>query len=232
MSGSNVELSNGTTLPSDAVVFATGWVQSPPFFEPSLAMELGIPAPLQSQDASTEKYWQGVTNQAEKDLLTTYPILETAPDFYKKELTKTSFRLYRHIVPHSLVHNRNRSIIFLGMLSNLQFPIYAEVASLWGVAWMEGLLDDKTLPTSKEQIDYDIAKFNAWSALRYSSRGRVGMVAGGEIQDIIDLLMVDMGLEPHRKKYWLSDRFVTYRSQDYKGITQEFLDKARKVPSS
>ena len=67
------------------------------------------------------------------------------------------------------------------MLSNLAFPSYIEVASLFGIAWLECLLPDTTILELKD-MDYEIAKFNAWSALRYLSRRRTRMVAGGEIQ--------------------------------------------------
>jgi hypothetical protein len=56
MSESNITLSNGEILPSDAVVFATGWDYKSDIFEPSVAIELGISAPLQYQDATTAAY--------------------------------------------------------------------------------------------------------------------------------------------------------------------------------
>lgn len=93
---------------------------------------------------------------------------------------------------------------------------------------MEGLLDEQTLPTSTAEMDYGIVKFNSWSALRYLSRGRRLMVAGGEIQDIIDLLMRDLDLEVHRKKGWLSDNFAPYCPQDYRGVVQDMLANAGK----
>lgn len=90
---------------------------------------------------------------------------------------------------------------------------------------MEGLHDDSAVPSSKEQIDYKVAEFNSWSAQRYLSRGRTRLVAGGEVQDIIDMLIKDLGLPVHRRRSWIKDTFVPYRSRDYKGIVQDVLKK-------
>jgi len=64
--GSTIILSNGTELTSDAAVFATGWEYSTSIFDPALALELGIPAPLKSEDASSASYWQDLSTIAEK----------------------------------------------------------------------------------------------------------------------------------------------------------------------
>jgi dimethylaniline monooxygenase (N-oxide forming) len=227
MSGTSVVLDNGETLPSDAVVFATGWEPSTSMFSASSAIDLGVPAPLQYQDTTTTAYWHDLATRANADLRATYPILDTAPDYHKKEWNHTPFRLYRHIVPHSLAASRDRSLIFLGYLTNLQTAMYCEVAGLWGISWMEGLLPEKSMPENKQEMDYDIARFNKWCEMRYLSRGQTRMVAGAEIQDIIDLLMTDMGLEAHRKKGIWSDQILPYRAHYYKGIVEEVLKKAR-----
>jgi hypothetical protein len=39
--------------------------------------------------------------------------------------------------------------------------------------------------------------------------------------------MEDMGLRAKRKSNWLSDTFLPYRAQDYKGIVQDMLAKAK-----
>ncbi|RDW67767.1 hypothetical protein BP6252_09163 [Coleophoma cylindrospora] len=225
LTGSEAVLSNGTILPCDAAVLATGWKYSTSMFEPSLALTLGVPTQVEFEDPAEAKYWQALTLKAEHKLQEKYPVLKTAPDFHKRELEHTPFRLYKHIIPHTYAAQRDRSLIFLGMLSNLQFTMYAEVSALWGISWMEGLLDDGAVPSSKAQIDGEIAEFNSWSAQRYLSRGRTRMVAGGEIQDVIDLLMQDLGLPVHRRKSWIRENFVPYRSLDYKGIVQDVLRK-------
>ena len=92
---------------------------------------------------------------------------------------------------------------------------------------MEGLLQKiHALPT-KPEMDYEIAKVNAWCARRYLSRGATRQIASAEVQQVVDLLMRDMGLETHRKGNWVTDTFTPYRSQDYKGIVKELVEKVR-----
>jgi hypothetical protein len=57
----------------------------------------------------------------------------------------------------SLVEKNDRSLVYLGLVTNTQTPIYAEVSALWGVSWMEGLLD---ISKSKEELDYETPKAN------------------------------------------------------------------------
>ena len=215
MTGSKIFLSDGVILDSDAAVFATGWEYSTSMFEPPLALELGIPTPLQYQDASTASYWQDLTRQTDETILSQYPALQKSPDFYKKELPNTPFRLYRRMVPHSLAANRDQSLVFLGMVTNLTYTIFSEVSALWAISWMEGLLEEQRLPNSQAEIDREITRFNVWSSRRYLARGRRVQVAGGEVQDMVDLLMYDMGLESHRKQGWFADRISVYTAQDY-----------------
>ena len=92
---------------------------------------------------------------------------------------------------------------------------------------MEGLLE-KTHPTpSKEEMDYDIARVNAWCARRYPSRGRTRQIASAEIQHVVDMLMEDMGLNVWRKRGWIRDAVVPYTNQDYKGIVREVLQRSK-----
>ncbi len=224
MAGSKVSLSNGETIPSDAVIFATGWDYRSTLFRTSDALELGITAPLKDQDELTASYWRNLEIEAEKDVLQTLPILNNPPPFHQRQVDHTPYRLYRHIVPSALAAKQDRSLVFLGLVTSVQTSIYSEVSALWGVSWMEGLLD---IPKSKTAMDYDIAKVNAWCARRYLSRGRTRQIASAEIQDVTDVLMKDMGLRVYRKSNLLSETFAPSRAQDYKGIVSEMLAKHR-----
>lgn len=232
MAGTEVTLSDGTKLLSQGVVFATGWVPGPSMFEPQTALELGLPAPLEAQDPATASYWDALESKADAEILASYPILKEAPKAAITEMiaSRTPFRLYRRIIPYSLAAADDRSLIVLGMLANLQYSMYSEIAALWGISWMENLLPEHSNPRSKAEIDAEIARFNVWSAKRYPPRGRKFMVAGGEIQDIIDLLMGEMDLKIHRK-WWLSDTFIVYRAQNYKGIVKDVLARSKGTKS-
>jgi hypothetical protein len=225
MSGNTVSLSKGETVPADAAIFGTGWDFRSTLFDPADALELGTNALLKDEHAATSAYWQKLQADAEKEVLETLPILKAPPPHHKPDVEYTPLRLYRYILPSSLVEKNDRSLVYLGLVTNTQTSIYAEVSALWGVSWMEGLLD---ISKSKEELDYEIAKVNVWMARRYLSRGRTRQIASAEIQDVTDILMRDMGLKVYRKSNWISEIFAPLRAQDYKGIVQEMVDKSGK----
>ncbi|TVY24203.1 FAD-dependent monooxygenase [Lachnellula hyalina] len=225
MSGNQVTLSNGEILPSDAAVFATGWDYRTKIFDPADALSVGSTAPLQDEDEKTREYWETLHQKADREVTELLPVLAHPPPHYERPVTYTPYRLYRHIVPSQLAADNDRSLVFLGLVTSVQTSIHAEISALWGISWMEGLLD---LP-NKAEMDYEIAKVNAWSARRYLSRGRTRQVASAEIQEVCDLLMEDMGLRVKRKSNWFSDAFYPYTAQDYKGIVQDFLAKSRGI---
>jgi hypothetical protein len=61
------------------------------------------------------------------------------------------------MVPSSLVEKNDCSLIFTGLVASVQATSYAQVAALWGISWMENMLD---MNKAKEEIDYDISKVN------------------------------------------------------------------------
>ena len=226
MSGSTVFLSNGTTLSSDTTVFCTGWDTACKIMEPATAHELGISAPLASENEESTKYWNEVTLKAEAEVLEKLPRLRNPPPYNKKKIVNTPNRLYRYILPPTLAAKDDHSLIFLGQVVNIMTPIISEVSALWGIAWMEGILEKSHQIPSKDEMDYEIACFNSWCSHRYLSRGDTKPLVAAESQDIIDLWMKDLDLDIHRKS-WLPDKFLSYRSQDYIGIVQEVLSRSK-----
>lgn len=226
MSGDTVLLSNGTSLQSDAAVFCTGWETTYKIFDQTTAHELGISAPLQSQSDELKNYWDELGQKADADVLETLPRLKYPPPYNKKKIANTPVRLYRYILPPTLAGKDDHSLIFLGEVVNIMTSIVSEVSALWGVAWMEGLLEKMHTIPQKPEMDYEIARFNAWCSRRYLSRGDTKPLIAAESQDIIDLWMKDLGLQVHRRSL-LPDVFLSYRSQDYQGIVQELLAKTK-----
>jgi len=226
MSGSTVQLSNDSSLRSDAVVLCTGWDSTCKILDPATSHELGISAPLESEDGDSTKYWNELASRADSEVLKMLPRLGKPPLYNKKKVLNTPNRLYRYILPPTLAARDDRSLIFLGQVVNTMTSILSEVSALWGIAWMEGLLDMSHGIPPKEDMDYEIAKLNAWCARRYLSRGETKPLVAAESQDIIDLWMKDLGLEVHRRSF-LADSILPYKSQDYKGIVQEVLNNSK-----
>lgn len=220
MADNTVTLNNGKVLPCDAAVFATGWDYRSTLFNPADSLSLGTTALLKDEDPKTAAYWEDLHIKADQEVLEKLPVLANPPPFHPKQVAHTPYRLYRHIVPSNLVAQDDRSLIFLGLVTGVQTSIYAEVSALWGISWLKGL---HSITKSKEEMDYDIAKVNAWCERRYLARGRTRQIASAEIQDVTDMLMQDMGLKVYRKSNIFSETFLPANAQDYKRIVDEMM---------
>lgn len=221
-----------TTISSDTTGFPPHWSVDAPFIshDPSLALELGLPTPVSSLSPADKDYLSFLDSAADKSVCVTFPELsataniERQPEFQMN----TPFRLYRHILPPALAAKGDRSLIHLGLKSTTQRSTYSEVSALWGIAWMEGLLTPTSDPASRSKIELDeeVAKVNAWSARSHQSRGSGRQFHAGEIVEVIDLLMTDLGLSPHRKGWFgIKDMFVPCKSQDFGDIVEEVLTR-------
>jgi len=83
-------------------------------------------------------------------------------------------------------------------------------------------------------METQISEINAWELRRYRDKARRYPVGGLEIQDFMDVLMRDLGLEAERKRGkggrgflglrgWAREWFWPYMSGDYRGVVGEFL---------
>lgn len=204
-------------------MYGTGWSNEDMLFEPSLALSLGLPKLAALEDQNSKEYWQNLHTKADVDVLSLLPILEDSPGL-QRVAALTPYRLHRYMLPPSLAAQNDRSLIFLGYLISIQTHILSEVSALWAVCWLENLVD-LNIPSSKEDMDYEIAKVNAWSLRKNLT---LEPNAGSGIQHFIDLLMKEMGLKAKRKGgLGVRDTFSPYRSQDYLGIVDEILRKPK-----
>jgi dimethylaniline monooxygenase (N-oxide forming) len=221
-----MQLDSGQVLRADAVVYATGWRSSIDFFDEEEVAQLGIPMPLDQQDVDAEKLWDSLDTKG--DMLVTDALPRLA-EWSKPEMDRatgtTQFRMYRQVLSPRLLAERDRSITFVGFISNSQTSICSEILALWAVAWMEDILP-KSLP-AEAQMEVDVARVNAWMARRYGARGRRDPEIVLEIQTFFDQLMQDLGLRVHRKNKGffgpLVEWVVPYEGSDYKGMIDEFL---------
>lgn len=218
-----LHLSNGETVNCQALVYGTGWSGQDMLFEPSLGLSLGLPKPVALEDQISKDYWQKLHTKADVDVLSLLPILKDSPGL-RSTPPLTPYRLHRYILPSSLAAQNDRSLVFLGYLISFQTHILSEVSALWAVCWLDNLVD-LNIPNSKEDMDYEIAKVNAWSLRKNLT---LEPRPGSGIQHFIDLLMKDMGLKAKRKgRLGVRDTFVPYKSQDYLGIVDEVLQKSK-----
>ncbi|OCK83967.1 FAD/NAD(P)-binding domain-containing protein [Lepidopterella palustris CBS 459.81] len=207
MSSQGIVLDNGDNVDTDAVVFATGWRSSIDFFSDEEAVELGVPIQPETQSVEMQKHWTRLQEEADEEIVGTFPQLRKfpRPGF---EPDTTQFRMYRQILSPRLLAQGDRSISFVGFVSNSQTAFCSELLALWAVAWMEGLYSQSSLP-SESEMERDVAR------------------------TFFDTLIADLGLNVSRKQKGsfgvFSEWLLPYRAADYRGIIEEYLAKVRKV---
>ncbi|KAL9616142.1 MAG: hypothetical protein Q9160_008948 [Pyrenula sp. 1 TL-2023] len=227
------DLSNGTSIPADAVVYCTGWTTSTGFFTLEDAIDLGLPVPVSSQPTEIASHWSKLNAEADSRVSNLLPSCRS-PEFDTLEQPGTTqFRTYRTIISPHLLSRRDRSIAFLGFVANAHTATTSELTALWAIAWMEDMFLTQ-LPT-REEMEKHVALVNNWMARRYGSRGAVSPEIILESQSFLDEVMKDLGLNPYRKKAksrrglgWLWEYCSPYGGVDYKGVVEEFLDKAKR----
>jgi dimethylaniline monooxygenase (N-oxide forming) len=239
-----VTLSNRETVECDAIIFATGWEPSTTeLFIPALKAELGLQFPVTHLEEEEAAYWRGLEASADKQVLDIYPMLANPPSGIRisPEL-ETPHRMLRGIIPPKLAAKGDRSIIFLGQLITVQHCTIGEVGSLWGIAYLEGMLP----LGNQEAMDREIALMNRFMKRRYPGRRNVPFVVG-EVRDWMDMMLKDLGVRTDRNrlayerspdegwgwfgwKAWWKEWFLPYEPAVYQGIVQEFLEMFRTNP--
>lgn len=233
LTNGTADLSDGTSIPADAVVYCTGWTTSTGFFSHQDAIELGLPVLVSSQPTEIASHWSRLNAEADRRVSDLLPSCRS-PEFDTLEQpSMTQFRTYRTIISPHLLSRRDRSIAFLGFVANAHTATASELLALWAIAWMEDALPTQ-MPTERE-MEKHVALVNAWMARRYGSRGAVSPEIILESQSFLDELMKDLGLNPYRKKAksrwglgWLWEYCSPYRGVDYNGVVEEFLDQVKR----
>lgn len=252
MKGHTLHLSNSHTIDTDAVIFATGWqLAHQDLFDPSLAADLGIPIRVNQQSPAHRQYWSNLDKAAEQRILSQYPILAQPPPHLNLESrpprTSTPLRHFRLLAPPALCARHDRSIVFLGNLVIGQVSTYAEVSALWSVAYLEDRfpsgsplkMNMKELLDDRKAMERDVAAANAYFKLRYVDLLEIPL-AIFEMREVIDRLLVDLGLRADRHgmkvsgggwwgwwgwRAWVKEWFTPYVPADYRGIVGEFVER-------
>ncbi|KAF2466351.1 flavin-binding monooxygenase-like protein-like protein [Lindgomyces ingoldianus] len=211
----NVHLANGTTIDADAIVFATGWKDSPLYIDPHTAYYLGLATPKSAEDLKEASKWATLETSADAEILKRYPILSNPPPCHKRSFTETPFRLYKSILP---IHDR--SIVFLGRMVLANHTYNAEVQSLFAIAALDNTLN---LP-SEADMEEEVASVRAWQKRRYPARGEAGNWFWYDIVPYTDAVLKQLGLESHRMK-GVSDFFRPAVAKNLEGLVEEYRKK-------
>ncbi|KAL3488201.1 hypothetical protein BJX62DRAFT_240238 [Aspergillus germanicus] len=256
LEGKSVHLVDGQVLPCDAIVFATGWQRNQlSLFDQSTLTDLGLPQRISEQSPEVAKHWEKLDTSTREKVSMTFPALASPPrgvaTYMQKKNRKheqmnnnartTPFRLFRYIIPPKLAAEGDRSLIVLGLVQNTTGPLYAEISSLWGIAYLENLpfsRETQALLLSQPAMEENISLVNTWGEMMRADLAEGYPDRSGEIQDFTDLLMNDLGLRPDRKRFaaekdgntgilglrgWYREWFGVYKAQDYHGVVEEYL---------
>jgi dimethylaniline monooxygenase (N-oxide forming) len=172
LEGKSIYLSDGSTLQTDILIYATGYAHHEPIFSVEDSYSLGLATPI-SHLSSLEPDMESRTKRAEemdKVVLERFPRLVNHPSIPGPP-TYTQHRLYRSILPLSLLEKQDRSLAFVGYLQGAGICVIADVSALWCVAWMTGNLDVKR---EKKEIEWEVDYLNAFMRKRW---GRIGKEA-------------------------------------------------------
>jgi hypothetical protein len=156
-------LKNGTRVSTDYVILCTGFLHNVGTFKEDLRAQYGLPC----EDDFSAK-WAELDALGEQKVDSLLPLLKNPPNTEHAGSTKRPGRLYRRLISPSMASKGDRSIYFPGLIHSVFTPLVAEFQALWGVAFMLGKLD---LP-SQEEMEEEVAVWNAWSRKRYLEQGR------------------------------------------------------------
>lgn len=251
LSDRNVNLSNGSSLPTDALVCATGWRHHPPikFLPSGIDSTLGLPHYSPSTETSSTAT---ASSQADSEVLNRFPRLKNQPAPNPKAKTLTSrpapsasispssaaaaslepdkpnqpYRLYRFMVPPSLFEER--SIAFAGALMTISTPLIAQTQALWISAYFDSQL--RLSPThSKSQKDgdvdvmYEAVLHSQWAKWRYpAGHGNRFPDFVFDALPYIDLMLRELGLRVRRKQGRMAEMLQPYGPEDYRGLVGEW----------
>ncbi|ELR03985.1 monooxygenase [Pseudogymnoascus destructans] len=219
LSKSSVHLSNNTTLPADALIYATGWSHAPtiPILPASLAPKLAVgPAPPTDPTIAA----------ADAEIMRRFPELKDQPprgtSIDHERATEPSYRAYRNAIPPAFLSSRNLAYCGLAAIGLRGFWI-SEMQALWITAFFADKLSVE-LPSEEEAARQALLESRFF---RYRASNGLGAKSADmvfEIVPFIDTLCRDLGIETKRKGGW-KEIFESYGVQDYSGVVEEWMKK-------
>ncbi|RYP20501.1 hypothetical protein DL765_002746 [Monosporascus sp. GIB2] len=214
-----VNLKNGISIQSDMVIACTGFEKPYRPFSRELRVELGL-----TYDKADALKWARLIEKAEAKVNELLPMLKNPPAASSVEVHTESIlhgpnRHYRRLIPLKTAAANDRSICFPGLVHVIFTPTISEFQALWNAAYMLGKMQ---LP-SIEEMEMEVAVFNAWGRKRYLEMGQKHSYCIFDYLSYIDTLAKDLGVKTKRKSNPFSEAFVRYKPRDYRGLIDEFL---------
>ena len=226
-----------TSITAHALITATGFSPKPTikFTPSSMHSDLGLPTTYLT--AAQRTFWSNLDEKADRTIAATYPRLVTGPftspssttvqPFNRGDdpsLNYTPFRLYRGIAPPGLTTAHDRSLVFIGMFSNIAATIRLELQCLWAYAYL-----NDHLAIQDDTVFEDTALMSRYAKHRAPyGHGRFFPDLVFDQIPYFDMLMRDLGLATWRKRGWMrwwKELFGAYQQEEYRGVVGEWLRK-------
>jgi hypothetical protein len=225
LSSSAVNLSDGTILPADLVICATGWSHEPTvkFLPQGLSENIGISTSTPESDSSVMA--------ADAEIMKRFPFLKTyssGKSYAIPTLKQPSYSLYHGIVPPFFLLREN--LAYVGMAPNIRGFLVAEIQALWTTAFFSGDLGStgrNVLPDSSDAEWQALLNSRFWRWRAPCGLGARGPDMAFEILPYVDSLLRELGLNPKRKGGW-REYLNWFGVKDYKGIIGEWLTIIKK----
>ncbi|CAG7852970.1 SubName: Full=Related to dimethylaniline monooxygenase {ECO:0000313/EMBL:CCA70769.1} [Serendipita indica DSM 11827] len=218
LSGRTIHLHDGSSLQTDALVYATGYSIHHPIFSQKDSFELGLPVRIsQIPTIAPDASWptQDMLD-ADKEVLERFPRLRDPP-IQPKSPEWTQYWLYRFIVPFPLLQRNDRSLAFVGYLGGGTLSLVADVSALWAVAWLSGRLEIKR---PYEEMVQECDLLNAFLKRRCINASQAVPYMPFEGLTLMKQMLDELGLEPPNLGVWRP-----HFPKAYKGITETWLAK-------
>jgi cation diffusion facilitator CzcD-associated flavoprotein CzcO len=217
-----VHFADGDSVNTDVLICATGWKKDLPLKLTNLSKG-GIGLPYSTAERVS------LIERADREILDMCPSLKRQPVLRYQRENKDPLRLYRFMVPPTLVNQRN--LVFAGMISTVSTALFASTQGLW----ISAFFDDKLLrmaQTEKEVTD-EVMRHTQFGKWRYPcGYGDSIPDFAFESMPYVDLLLNDIGIKIHRKRTQIAELFEAYKPADYKGLAREFVELHSEKPTS
>ncbi|KAF4470453.1 flavin-binding monooxygenase [Fusarium albosuccineum] len=207
-----VVMVDGTQLDADIIVCSTGWKKESPVKFRNLGPQ-GFGLPFNEEEMSA------LRKEADENVLDMFPRLKDQPHLRFEPKTTEPLRLYRFMVPSTLVYKRN--LAFSGAVSTVSTSICATVQGHWIAAYLGNKLE--RLPDTQQEITDEIMLHTQWGKWRYPCG------YGASLPDFVfeglpyaDLLLRDLGIKNHRKRGIFEELTSPYSPKDFSGLIEEW----------
>ncbi|KAL8729918.1 MAG: hypothetical protein Q9181_004833 [Wetmoreana brouardii] len=212
----SVVLRNGSRVATDALLCGTGWNPQYPYLSKAQSVEFGVPHAIEDDPSEIARKWERLLQAADAEVIARFPQLMDPPVFFKRPQNTTATRLYNCIAPFS-----DNSIIFVGDIYLSNAFRTAEAQAIWATAYLDGNI---VLPP-QDQAEKDIAYMAAFSKRRYPAHGATGNYFHMDLVGYTDMLLRDVGMVSHRRRWWWQDFFYPCLASDFTQIKDEYLEK-------